>query len=58
MGIRRMLAVAACIAAVVAVGAGSAFAGEVNGNGKPTPIGAAPETDPHAKLDLLVLWAE
>lgn len=30
----RMLAVAACTAAVVGVGAGSAFAGEITGNGK------------------------
>jgi hypothetical protein len=36
MGVRRMLAVAACTAAVVGVGAGSAFAGEITGNGKPT----------------------
>lgn len=48
MGMRRMLAVAACTVAVAALGAGSAFAGEVTGNGKPTPIGAAPENDPHA----------
>ena len=48
MGIKRMLAVAACIAVVVGVGAGSALAGEVTGKGKETPIGAAPETDPHA----------
>ena len=34
MGMRRMLAVAACTAAVVGVGAGSAFAGEITGNGK------------------------
>jgi hypothetical protein len=36
MGVRRVFAVAACVPAVVAVGAGSAFAGEVTGNGKPT----------------------
>ena len=36
MGMRRILAMAACIVAVVALGAGSAFAGEVTGNGKPT----------------------
>jgi hypothetical protein len=36
MGMRRMLAVAGCTAAVVGVGAGSAFAGEITGNGKPT----------------------
>ena len=34
MGMRRLLAVAACAAAVVGVGAGSAFAGEITGNGK------------------------
>ena len=34
MGMRRMLAVAGCTAAIVGVGAGSAFAGEVTGNGK------------------------
>ena len=34
MGMRRLLVVAACAAAVVGVGAGSAFAGEITGNGK------------------------
>ena len=34
MVLRRVLAVAACTAAVVGVGAGSAFAGEITGNGK------------------------
>ena len=34
MGIRRLFAVAACVAAVASVGAGSAFAGEITGNGK------------------------
>lgn len=52
MGIKRMVAVAACTAAVVCLGAGSAFAGESTGNfqrtGKQTPIGAAPENAPHA----------
>jgi hypothetical protein len=48
MGMRRMLAVVACTVAVAALGAGSAFAGEVTGNGKPTPIGAAPDEAPHA----------
>jgi len=33
---RRMLAVAACTTAVMALGAGSAFAGDLTGNGKPT----------------------
>lgn len=36
MGLRRALGVAACTAAVIGVGAGSAFAGEVTGNGKDT----------------------
>ncbi|MEO5576267.1 MAG: hypothetical protein ABIR67_09150 [Gaiellaceae bacterium] len=49
---RRIIAVAACVAAVATVGAGSAFAGETTGNfqktGKETPIGAAPENAPHA----------
>ena len=36
MGTRRMLAVAGCTAVAVGVGAGSAFAGEITGNGKPT----------------------
>ncbi len=34
MRIRRLLAVAACTLAAGAVGAGSAFAGEITGNGK------------------------
>ena len=33
---------------VCGFGASGALAGEVTGNGKETPIGAAPETDPHA----------
>ena len=49
---RRIFAVAACVAAVASVGAGSASAGETTGNfqrtGKETPIGAAPEDAPHA----------
>ena len=40
MGLRRFLAVAACLAAVVGVGAGSALAGDRTGNGKPN---GAPE---------------
>lgn len=36
MGLRRALGVAACTAAVIGVGAGSAFAGDLTGNGKPT----------------------
>ena len=35
MQMRQMLAVASCAVAVVAFGAGSAFAGEITGNGKP-----------------------
>ena len=34
MGVRRLVAVAGCVVAVVGVGAGSAFAGEITGNGK------------------------
>ncbi len=47
-GTKSLLAVAACAAVVAAVGAGSALAGEVTGNGKLTPIGAAPDAVPHA----------
>jgi hypothetical protein len=45
---RSLLAAAACAAVVAAVGAGPALAGEVTGNGKLTPIGAAPDAAPHA----------
>ena len=45
---KSLLAAAACAAVVAAVGAGPALAGEVTGNGKLTPIGAAPNTAPHA----------
>ncbi len=38
MGKSSLLAVALCAAAVVGLGAGSAFAGEITGNGKSTPI--------------------
>lgn len=34
MGMRRLFAVAACVAAVASIGAGPAFAGEITGNGK------------------------
>ena len=34
MRMRRLLAVAGCTAAIVGSGAGSAFAGEITGNGK------------------------
>jgi hypothetical protein len=40
MRYRSSLTIAACAAAVGAFGAGSAFAGEITGNGKPVP---APE---------------
>jgi hypothetical protein len=36
MRFKSLLAAALCAVAVAAVGAGSAFAGEVTGNGKPT----------------------
>lgn len=48
MGKRRFLAVALCAAAAMGIGANAALAGEVTGNGKLTPIGAAPDNDPHA----------
>jgi hypothetical protein len=48
MGKTRLFAVAVCAAAVMGMGASAALAGEVTGNGKPTPIGAAPDNDPHA----------
>lgn len=54
MSKKRLLAAAFCAAAVAGLSAGPAFAGEVTGppgpggNGKPTPIGAAPDDDPHA----------
>ena len=47
MSKKILLAVAAALA-VAALSAGPAFAGEVTGKGKETPIGAAPESDPHA----------
>lgn len=34
MGVKRIVAVAACTVAVAGLGAGSAFAGEITGNGK------------------------
>jgi hypothetical protein len=48
MSKRYLLAVALCAAVIAAMGTGSAFAGEVTGNGKQTPIGLATEDDPHA----------
>jgi hypothetical protein len=52
MGMRRLLVVAVCTAAVAASGAGSAFAGEITGNGKPlwtnTDVwGVPPGSVPH-----------
>ncbi len=47
MRIRRVLAVASCAVAVVAVGAGSAFAGEITGNGK--WIAGSPDAPLHGK---------
>jgi hypothetical protein len=46
----RLLVAALCAFAFAAVSAGSAFAGEVTGNGKKTPIGEASEAGgpPHA----------
>ncbi len=38
MGKKRLLVGTACAAAFVGVGASAAFAGEITGNGKPTPI--------------------
>jgi hypothetical protein len=46
MGKMRIAAVAACAAALL--GASAALAGESTGNGKQTPIGAAPDDAPHA----------
>ena len=48
MGKRRLLAVAVCAAAVMGLGGNAALAGEVNGKGEYTPIGAAPDNDLHA----------
>jgi hypothetical protein len=48
MSKKRLLTVAVCAIAIAALSASPAFAGEVTGNGKETPIGAAPENDPHA----------
>ena len=45
---KRFLVVAASFAVLVGVAAGGAFAGEVNGKGENTPIGAAPDGDLHA----------
>ena len=45
---KSLLTAAVCAVVVAAMGAGPALAGEVTGNGKLTPIGAAPDTAPHA----------
>jgi hypothetical protein len=47
MSKKVLLALAVCTA-VAGLSAGPALAGEVTGKGKETPIGAAPEDDPHA----------
>ena len=57
MRMRRMLAVASCAVAVVALGAGSAFAGEITGNGKWTPSRLVRTRSLHGKSDLLLLRA-
>ena len=49
MGMRRLLAVMACAIGVVGLGAGSAFAGEITGNGKPLWTNT---TDPNAPHEL------
>ncbi|HJR95679.1 MAG TPA: hypothetical protein VJ807_09605, partial [Gaiellaceae bacterium] len=50
MSKKSWLAAVLCTAVFAAVSAGSAFAGEVTGNGKKTPIGEASEEGgpPHA----------
>jgi hypothetical protein len=48
MSKNRLLLAVLCAVAFAALSASSAFAGEVTGKGKPTPIGAAPDEDPHA----------
>jgi hypothetical protein len=48
MSKRSFLAAALTVVVVAATGAGSAFAGEVTGNGKDTPIGLGTFADPHA----------
>jgi hypothetical protein len=51
MGKKRLCVIAVCAAAFMGVGANAALAGEVNGNGDNTPIGAAPDNDPHASSE-------
>jgi hypothetical protein len=45
---RSLLAAALCAVAVAVVGAGTALAGEVTGNGKPLWTGTIPGTNPPA----------
>jgi hypothetical protein len=45
---KSLCAVAVCATAVFGVGASAAFAGEVTGNGKPTPINTPPGEPFHA----------
>jgi hypothetical protein len=47
MGMRRLLAVMACAIGVVGLGAGSAFAGEITGNGKPLWTNTTDPNVPH-----------
>jgi hypothetical protein len=51
MGTKRLLAVASCVAACAAVGAGSAFAGEISGPGSPTGVPASSNPTPTAAPD-------
>lgn len=48
MGTKRLLAVASCVAAFAAIGAGSAFAGEIRGPGLPGGVPAASNPTPTA----------
>ena len=48
MSKKRLLVAALCAVVFAALSASPALAGEVTGKGKETPIGAAPEDDPHA----------
>jgi hypothetical protein len=49
MGMRRMLAIMACAIGVVGLGAGSAFAGEITGNGK--YIAGSPDAPLHGQSE-------
>ena len=54
MSKKSLLVAALCAVVFMGLSAGSAFAGEItgkppkDGSAKPTPIGAAPDDDPHA----------